>query len=505
MADMLLQIAVSADLFHTATGVAYADLLSNGKRETWPIRSERFRWWLRSSYYDATGMAPSAGAIRSTLDLLEARAQFDGPELAVNVRVAEQAGRIYLDLADERWRAVEIGPDGWRVVGHPPVRFRRPAGLLAIPAPQRGGSIDLLAPFVNLPTQNDFVLVIMWLLATLRPGGPYPPLVISGEQGSAKTALAKFLKALVDPNAAPARALPREDRELFIAAHNGHVLAFDNLSCLPSGLSDTLCRLASGGSFAVRQLYTDQDEVLFDAARPMILNGIEDFVSRPDLGDRAIFLALAPITDANRRPEPALWRDFEVARPRILGALLDAATHGLRMLPQVDLERLPRMADFVLWATACETALWPAGTFARAYAANRSAAVDRVIDADPVADAVRATMSDRITWMGTASDLLRAAIDLAGDDMAPRSAGWPKNPRTLAGRLRRAQTFLRTLGIEIAFSREGQAGRRMIRLSAAREYRYRNIVRTVSNVRINGSRSASGESRISENERSPYD
>jgi hypothetical protein len=284
---------------------------------------------LRGNYYDATAMAPNTGALRSAIDLLEARAQFDGPERAVNVRVAQQAGRIYLDLADERWRAVEIASDGWRLVSCPPLRFRRPAGLLAIPAPQRGGSIDLLAPFLNVPTHNDFVLVISWLLATtLRPGSPYPPLVISGEHGSAKSAW-----RLVDPSAAPARALPREDRELFIAAHDGHLLAFDNLSSLPWSLSDTLCRLASGGSFTARRLYSDQDEMLFDAARPMILNGIEDFVTRPDLGDRAIFLALTPIADANRRSEPALWRDFEIARPIIL-ALLEAATHGLRMLSQ---------------------------------------------------------------------------------------------------------------------------------------------------------------------------
>jgi hypothetical protein len=132
------------------------------------------------------------------------------------------------------------------------------------------------------------------------------------------------------------------------------------------------------------------------------------------------------------------------------------------------LKRLPRMADFVLWATACEGALWPAGTFARAYAENGRAAVDRVIDANPVVDAVRAIMSDRRTWTGTASDLMRAAADLSGDDMATRSTGWPKSPRALAGRMRRAQTFLRTLGIEIAFSREGHAGTRMIRISATR-------------------------------------
>jgi len=440
---------------------------------------------LRSSYYDATGAAPSAGAITSALDLLEARAQFDGPERAVHVRVAEHSSRIYLDLADERWRAVEIGPDGWRVVDRPPVRFRRPAGLLPIPLPQRGGSIELLAPYLNLPSRNDFVLVVMWLLAAIRFGGPYPPLVIAGEQGSAKTVLAKILKALVDPNAAPARALPREDRELFIAANNGHVLAFDNLSGLPSGLSDTFCRLASGGGFAVRQLYTDQDEVLFDAARPVILNGIEDFVTRPDLGDRAIFLTLAPITDVSRRPEQELWRDFEIARPRILGALLDSATHGLRRLPEVHVERLPRMADFVLWATACETAMWPAGTFARAYAANRSAAVERAIDADPVAACVREIMAERSAWTGCAADLLRTETDLAGNGVSRGSPGWPKNPRALAGRLRRMQTALRSLGIEITFGREGRAGTRIIRMSKAPE----DIVSTDSSARNNGSRS----------------
>jgi hypothetical protein len=159
-----------------------------------------------------------------------------------------------------------------------------------------------------------------------------------------------------------------------------------------------------------------------------------------------------------------------MARPLILGALFDAATHALRVLPEVRLQRLPRMADFVLWATACEGALWPAGTFARAYAENRRAAVDRVIDADPVADAVRAIMSNRSTWTGTASDLMRVATNLSDDDMVARTAGWPRTPRILAGRVRRAQTFLRTLGIEIAFSREGHAGTRMIRISATREY-----------------------------------
>src|SRR5216683_1180763 len=208
-------------------------------------------------------------------------------ERAVSIRVAEHAGRLYLDLADEHWRAVEIGADGWRVLGCPPIRFRRPPGMLPLPVPERSGSIEALRSFLNLSNQNDFVLIVAWLLAALRSGGPYPLLAISGEQGSAKTVLSKLLRALVDPNAAAVRALPREERELMIAANNSHLLAFDNLSGLPAWLSDALCRLASGGSFAVRQLYTDCDEVLFQAARPAILNGVEDVVCRSDLTARS--------------------------------------------------------------------------------------------------------------------------------------------------------------------------------------------------------------------------
>jgi len=389
---MLNNIVRCDDLFHTATGTAYADILVDGHRETWPIRSKRFRGWLRRRYYQTTENAASAAEIRSALDLLEARAQFDGPERAVHVRIAEHAGHIYLDLADDHWRAVDIGPDGWRVIGRPPVRFRRPAGMLPLPVPQQGGSIESLNSFLNLASRDDFVLIVAWLLAALRPNGPYPLLAISGEQGSAKTVLSKLLKALIDPNSAAVRSLSREERELMIAANNGYLLAFDNVSGLHVWLSDSFCRLASGGSFAVRRLYSDDEEVLFEAARPILLNAIEEVINRPDLGDRAIFLTLAPIGEAQRRPENGLWREFEIVRPHILGALLDAVVHGLRTLGRVHPERLPRMADFAIWAAACETALWPAGTFARAYAANRRTAVEGIIDADPVAACVRDIM-----------------------------------------------------------------------------------------------------------------
>src|SRR6476659_8503336 len=104
---MLRDMTLCEEVFHTADGVAFADFITDGHRETWPIRSKRFRTWVRRCYYQSTGTAAGAAVIGSALDLLEARAQFDAPERTVSIRVAEHAGRVYLDLADENWRAVE--------------------------------------------------------------------------------------------------------------------------------------------------------------------------------------------------------------------------------------------------------------------------------------------------------------------------------------------------------------------------------------------------------------
>ncbi len=460
-ADILIDLAQSAELFHAPDGTSFADLDINCHRETWPIRGSGFRRWLVHRFFEKTQGAPNSQALQSALNVIEAKAHFDAPERMVHIRVGGLDGKLYLDLGDTTWRAVEIDAAGWRVIDSPSVRFRRAAGMRSLPVPAPGGSIEALRSFLNVQSDADFVLVVAWVLAVLRNKGPYPVMALAGEQGSAKSTFSAILRALLDPNTAPLRALPREDRDLFIAAINGHVLAFDNVSALPSWISDTLCRLATGGGFAVRRLFTDQEEVLFEAARPVILNGIEDVVTRPDLADRALFLTLESIPEERRRPEAELWADFEAERPRILGVLLDAVVQGLKQLPETRLEKLPRMADFALWATACETAFWPAGTFWSAYCGNRNDAVESVIDADPIASGVRALMETRTEWMGTASELLCVLTEPASDRVA-KSKSWPENPRALAGRLRRAATFLRKISIEITFRREGRARTRTI-------------------------------------------
>jgi hypothetical protein len=465
-ADILIDLAATAQLFHTPDGTGFADLDINGHRETWPIRAKGFRRWLARRFFEAKEGAPSSEALHSALNVIEARAQFDAPERIVHVRIGGLDGKLYLDLGDETWRAVKIDNAGWRVIDSPPVRFRRAPGMQPLPVPTQGGSIAALRSFLNVQSDADFVLVVAWALACLRDRGPYPVMVLSGEQGSGKSTFPKILRSLLDPNTVPLRALPREERDLAIAANNGHVLAFDNVSGLPPWISDALCRLATGGGFAVRQLYTDLDEVLFNATRPAILNGIEEIVTRPDLADRALFLTLEPIPEERRRTEAELWAGFETERPRILGVLLDAVVEGLKRLPEIHPPRLPRMADFVLWATACETALWGPGTFWVAYCSNQNEAVEGVIDTDPIAAAVCALVAVRREWTGTASELLGVLAERAGERVA-KAKTWPDSPRALSGRLRRAASFLRKIGIGIAFDREGRERTRIIRITAA--------------------------------------
>jgi len=459
-ADILVRLGSDAVLFHDSNQVCYADIEAGGHRETWPLRSKAFRRWLTRRYFDETDGAPNSEAMQSALGVLEAKAHFAGEARAVHLRVAGDDRCIWIDLGTPDWRVVEVTPAGWRIIPYSecPVRFRRAAGMLALPDPQRGGSIAELRPFLNVASDDDFVLVVSCLLAAFRPRGPYPALALAGEHGSAKSSAARTLRSLIDPNATPLRAPPREDRDLFIAATNAHVVAFDNVSGLQSWLSDTLCRLATGGGFATRQLYSDADEALFDACRPIILTGIEDYVGRADLADRSVFITLEPIPEAARRAEAELDAALNAARPRILGALLDAVAHGLAHLPDVRLSRLPRMADFAMWATACETAFWPAGSFMSAYDRNRAAATETTIEGDAVAAAVRALMASRPDWHGTAAELLDELGPIAGE-RATRAKTWPQSARALSGRLRRAAPALRAAGIQLSFGRATDRGR----------------------------------------------
>lgn len=467
--------AANAEFWHTPDGDAYSTLKVEGHSEHWPIRSKGFRRWLQRLYYVGFGGAASAQSVQDAIGALEGKAIFDGTEHPVFVRIAELDGSIFIDLANPEWQAVEIAERGWRIVTQPPVKFRRPKAMLALPLPIKGGSVNELRKFINV-ADADWPLVLGWLIAALWPRGPYPLLVFSAEQGSGKSTSSRVLRSLVDPNSAPLRCEPRDPRDLMIAASNGWVVALDNLSHLPIWLSDALCRLSTGGGFSTRTLYENDEETIFDAMRPVIVTGIEDVVSRGDLLDRSLIVGLPTIPETDRRAEREFWDEFEYAKSAIFGALINAVSVAMSRLPATKLDSLPRMADFALIATAAESGLGlESGEFMDSYGTNRGDANSLAIEGSLIGRYVIELAHANGEWSGTASDLLTAINRLAGEANT-RAKNWPKMAKSVAGEINRVAPNLRRIGIDVKQWREPR--RRMIMLRTGRH----SCVTSVSSV-----------------------
>jgi hypothetical protein len=475
-ATILVEFAQSnAELFHFGES-CFATIQVNDHLETFPIRSHGFRCWLTRLYFAARKRALSGDALGSALTTLEGFARFEGEERPVHVRAAGHGGSLYLDLGNQSWGVVEISATGSKLIGskESPVRFRRPHGMSPLPMTEAGGQFDELRSLLNIGSRDDFVLIAGWLIGALHPEGPYPILILHGEQGSSKTTVARMLRGLIDPNFAPLRSEPREPRDLMIAANNGLVCAFDNLSSMPVWFSDALCRLSTGGGFSTRALYTDQDEIVFDAKRPIILTGIEEIANRGDLLDRALIIYLPRIPEGKCKPEHRLNQAYELARPRLLGALLNGVSAALANIHNVTLPHLPRMADFAVWVTAAERGLgWKPGEFTRAYDLNRRAANELPLET-PVVDALRKL---DLPWTGTATNLL-AELEPFADERTRRMKSWPSSGKSLANALRRLAPNLRPTGIDVEFGqREPGTGGRLITITRKR---VQTIVTTVT-------------------------
>jgi hypothetical protein len=443
---------------------AYATIRTESVVETIAVKSRKFRRFCSRLYHKQAGRAPGSQAVQDALGVLEGIALFDSSETQVHVRIAQHGSTIYLDLANDERQVVEISATGWSVIESVQclVRFRRPKALKALPVPERGGSWDDLRELINVEDYG-FILIVAFLLATFRPGVPIPVLLLNSEQGSGKSTASRMIRLLIDPNAALLRSEPREARDLMIAASNGYLIALDNLSHVPSWLSDALCRLSTGGGFSTRTLYENDEETIFDALRPVLLNGIEELATRSDLLDRCIRVSLPTIPEERRKPESELWRQFDRVAPGIIGLLLDAVVLALRNVETVELDRLPRMADFARWIIAAEDAVpWQSGEFIRAYADVRDSSHELAIEANPIGpvllDFARAVGS----WEGSASDLLHVLSERAGD--AARRKGWPTRANVLSGILTRLTPNLRHLGVVVDRGRSGHTRQRVIRV-----------------------------------------
>jgi hypothetical protein len=464
IATRLVDMAQEAgiELFHTPENESFAVVSVDGHRETWPVRSSGFRLWLRRLFHLSTDTTANNQAVEEAVATLESHALFEGDEHPVHLRLAEWEGRLYLDLCDRSWRAIEIAPGGWRVLDQSPVYFKRTKGMHALPMPVRGDSLDTLREYLTVD-DDGWRLIAGWLVNTLRPGRPFPVLALHGEQGSGKSTQCRILRGIVDPNVADLRAFPHDDRDLLLAALNGWIVGFDNVSKIPDWLSDALCRVSTGAGFGTRRLYTDSEEFLINTKRPILLNSIEEVAVRGDLVDRTITVPVPVVTEMVRRTEEDLWHGYDLARPGILGALLEVAARALDALPGMHMCHLPRMADFGRWVAAAEPSLgWEPGAFLSSYMANQGQAVVATLEASLIPAPLRALLAAAPDgrFEGRVSDLLTELRDRV-EDRVRHDRSWPKDPIRLSGEVRRLAPALRRGGIQVEFPKRTGRSRRV--------------------------------------------
>ncbi len=467
--DLLLELAGDVDVFHTAEGDPYASVPQGQGRIAVRVDGPQFAQFLGGRYYAAYGRPASSQATSEAVSAVAADAVYGGPEADVHVRVARGGADVYLDLGDETGQAVRVGPDGWEVVGRPPVHFRRPPALRALPVPVKGdpaAALGLVRDHLRV-SDDQFALVLAFLVQSIMPEGPYPVLVIQGEQGTGKSVATRRVRSLVDPSGVPIRSAPSSEHDLVLAAENAHVVAFDNMSGVRPELADGLCRLATGGGFGTRRLYSGRDEELFHVQRPVILNGIEALATRPDLGDRSVQVELLPIAKGDRKTEAELDAAFERDHPVILGGLLGAASSALRHADKVDRSDLPRMADFAVNAVAASR-VFPSGlpSVLDALRDGRRALVDEAIAASPIGLPIQSLLARTGHWEGQMGQLLtKLRAYLPDPDRPPR--GFPRTPQEMAGALKRLLPALRAAGIDREdLPRRGPSGSRSFRLTS---------------------------------------
>lgn len=470
ISQQLIQIAeTGAELFRDSSGECYASVLITNHRETYKLNSRDFNDWLAGYFFDSTGCAASDEKVKEAVRILRHKAKraevFD-----VHIRVAEHEGVIYLDLVNDTWQQVRVSEDGWQIIesADSPVRFRRAGGMLALPTPTRDGSLADLRALLNLDDKNkdEWALILGWLVGTFKPCNvtrfAYPLLAVHGEQGSAKSTACRFFRRLIDPNKADLRSTPKSEEDLAIAADHGRILAFDNLTYFSDSMSNALCRIATGGGFATRELFTNEGEIIFDSQRPVIINGIAEVVSKSDLLDRSLLIYLPRIPANKRKLDRKLDLDFAKAQPGVLGALLNAVSAGLVGLRNgVELAEPPRLADFAEWVVACEGGLGlDQGTFLDAYKRNQEKANGLAIEASPVAQAVTAMIEECKDWQGTPGALLKilnGRIVAAGENPKTKHS-WPSSAKGLSAKLHELAPNLRRCGIEIAFGERTKQG-----------------------------------------------
>lgn len=443
--EKLIRIAENYKLFHDDTKEGYAYINNSSVK----IGSSQFKRFLSKELWVLEEKAPNSDALNQALNVIEAKAVYDGQCIKLYNRVAEYDVCFYYDLCDGR--AVRITEFDWEVTDNFPILFKRYSHQQKQVEPKRGGNIHNLFKFINVKEGNHKLLSLVYPISCLVPNIPHPIFHPYGDQGAGKTSMSTCYKLLLDPSKLDVLITPRNQEELVQILEHHYLCMFDNLSAFPDWLSDLLSQACTGGGFSKRKLYSDDEDIIYQIQRCIGLNGINLLVSRADLMDRTILLHMERIAPSERKEKKVLMQEFEEEKPYLLGCFFDVLSKAMSVYPMVKLDNLPRMADFMRWGVAIAKALgYKADDFIQAYQANIESQNAEVINSNTLAQAVLTFMEDEEKWSGTVNEAyteLEKLITVTKEDKT-----FPKSSNKLRKQLNRIKANLVDYGIKFTIA-----------------------------------------------------
>jgi len=441
-------------LFHDEQKNGYISLDIDGHREIRPCKSKPIKNWLSHEIYRTQNKAPRGEVLKSILGVLEGKACFEGPEIKLENRVAWHNENLIYDLTDKEWQAVEISKNGWKKISEPPILFKRYSHHKTQVEPSNDGDLPLFLKYVNVVNPEHNLLLLVYLVSCFIPGFPHVMLVIFGSQGSSKSTLAKLLRLVVDPSLIDVASFPRQNKELIQALAHHHFLFFDNVSFISPDQSDTLCKAITGGGHIKRELYENDEDIIYNFMRCIGINGINLVTTRPDLLERSLLLELERIEPEDRKTEKELNNNFQEDLPRILGGAFDVLSKAMTVRTNIHLDSHPRMADWAMWGCAIAEALGSTKEeFIRAYENNINRQTEMLVNENIVATAIITFMEDKNMFEATPTELLlQLSNHAAFIDIDTREKYWPKASNVLSRRLNELTTPLKQIGLLVTTS-----------------------------------------------------
>jgi len=458
--DKLIGIGLDATeefIVDSVTDDVFAVVEGGGHLETRPLEGNFMRDFLASEFYERERKGVSETAVRSAINTLRGFARRNADARELFVRVGEHDGSIYYDLCDDKWRAVEISEDGWKVVEDPPSIFMRWGHQEEQVEPSEDGDMELFRGFLTL-SEKDWKVIKPIIPTMLVLDFPHFILVFKGAHGSTKSFAMRLIRDLVDPSSVGLLAEPKTPDDAIVTLSSTYVGFFDNLQELDDWFIDILCRASTGEGYMKRELYTDREQAPFAYRRCVGFNTIASLPSRADLLDRSVIFELESIDDSERKSEETLLSDFREKKPKILAGMFDALSEAIKIRPHVKREieeseklRTPRMADAAVWAESVARAMgYDKWEWLSLYNEKVGQKETFVLERNPIGMAVIALMRDRRKYESSPKKLLEKLEEVAEEnEIDTKHEKWPKNARWLTSRLEEVEADLSKYGIEI--------------------------------------------------------